>query len=254
MWFRTATSCTSCSTYRTMGYEAYDKYAAQYDAWFIKNGNVLETEATLVARTLKDAGTVLSIGCGSGLFEMLLKKHWGITVTDGIEPSVSMAEIARKRGMDITIGTAEDVGAHELDGKYDTLLFNGCPCYINDLGKAFANTSRFLRKGGRAIVIDIPKESSYALLYNLAKTLGTWDHPMLHGVCPPNPYPIEFVSMANWRTTAEKLEYLEKAGYSDFSFMQTLTRVPLHTDTSVEEPSEGCDRGSYVAITATLTR
>ena len=208
MWSRTATSCTSCSTYRTMGYEAYDKYAAQYDAWFIKNGNVLETEATLVARTLKDAGKVLSIGCGSGLFEMLLKKHWGITVTDGIEPSVSMAEIARKRGMDITIGTAEDVGAHELDGKYDTLLFNGCPCYINDLGKAFANTSRFLRKGGRAIVIDIPKESSYALLYNLAKTLGTWNHPMLHGVCP----------------------------------------------TSVEEPSEGCDRGSYVAITATLTR
>ena len=134
-----------------MGYEAYDKYAAQYDAWFIKNGNVLETEATLVARTLKDAGKVLSIGCGSGLFEMLLKKHWGITVTDGIEPSVSMAEIARKRGMDITIGTAEEVGAHELDGQYDTLLFNGCPCYINDLGKAFANTSRFLRKGGRAI-------------------------------------------------------------------------------------------------------
>lgn len=237
-----------------MGYEAYDKYASEYDAWFIKNENVLETEAALVAKTLENAGRVLSIGCGSGLFEMIMKKRWNISVTDGIEPSRSMAEIAGKRGMKVTIGTAEEVEAHELDGRYDTLLFNGCPCYINNLQKAFDNTARFLRKGGKAIVIDIPKESSYALLYNLSKTLGTWDHPMLRGVCPPNPYPIEFVSMANWRTTAEKVECLERAGYSDFRFMQTLTRMPLHSDSSVEEPSEGCDRGSYVAITAILDK
>ena len=237
-----------------MGYEAYDKYAAEYDAWFIKNENVLETEAALVAKTLEHAGKVLSIGCGSGLFEMIIRKRRGISVTDGIEPSVSMAEIARKRGMNVVCGTAEEVDAPELEGKYDTLLFNGCPCYINDLQKAFDNTSRFLRSGGRAVVIDIPKESAYALLYNLAKTLGTWDHPMLSGVCPPNPYPIEFVSMANWRTTAEKVECLRRAGYSDFGFMQTLTRVPLHSDSFIEEPSEGCDRGSYVAITATLAK
>ena len=237
-----------------MGYEAYDKYASEYDAWFIKNENVLETEAALVAKTLENAGRVLSIGCGSGLFEMIMKKRWNISVTDGIEPSRSMAEIAGKRGMKVTIGTAEEVEAHELDGRYDTLLFNGCPCYINNLQKAFDNTARFLRKGGKAIVIDIPKESSYALLYNLAKTLGTWDHPMLRGVCPPNPYPLEFVAMANWRTTAEKVECLERAGYSDFRFMQTLTRMPLHSDSSVEEPSEGCDRGSYVAITAILDK
>ena len=237
-----------------MGYEAYDRYAAEYDAWFIKNANVLETEAALVARTLENAGKVLSIGCGSGLFEMIMKKRYGISVNCGIEPSVSMAEIAGKRGMEVTMGTAEEVRAPELEGRFDTLLFNGCPCYINDLQKAFDNTSRFLRSGGRAVVIDIPKESSYALLYNLAKTLGTWDHPMLQGVCPPNPYPIEFVAMANWRTTEEKVECLRRSGYSDFRFMQTLTRVPLHSDSSVEEPSEGCDRGSYVAITATFNR
>ena len=141
-----------------MGYEAYDKYASEYDAWFIKNENVLETEAALVAKTLENAGRVLSIGCGSGLFEMIMKKRWNISVTDGIEPSRSMAEIAGKRGMEVTIGTAEEVEAHELDGRYDTLLFNGCPCYINNLQKAFDNTARFLRKGGKAIVIDIPKE------------------------------------------------------------------------------------------------
>lgn len=233
-----------------MGYEAYDKYAEEYDAWFIKNANVLESEAALVAKTLENAGKVLSIGCGSGLFEMIIRKRRGIIVTDGIEPSGSMAEIAVKRGMNVTIGTAEDIVAPEMEGQYDTLLFNGCPCYMNDLQKAFDNTSRFLRRGGKAIVIDIPKESAYAMLYNLAKTLGTWDHPMLKGICPPDPYPIEFVSMANWRTTDEKIECLKKSGYSNFSFMQTLTRFPLCSDDRFEEPSEGRDRGSYVAITA----
>ncbi len=233
-----------------MGYEAYDKYASEYDAWFIKNENVLESEAALVAKVLENSGKVLSIGCGSGLFEMIIKKRRGIIVTDGVEPSRSMAEIAMKRGMNVTIGTAEEVCAPELEGQYDTLLFNGCPCYINDLQKAFDNTAKFLKRGGKAVVIDVPKESAYAMLYNLAKTLGTWDHPMLHGICPPNPYPIEFVAMANWRTTEEKVDCLKNAGYSDFSFMQTLTRFPLCSDESLEEPSQGRDRGSYVAITA----
>ena len=36
-------------------------------------------------------------------------------------------------------------------------------------------------------------ESTYGVLYNLAKALGTWDHPLLAGTYPENPYPIEFV-------------------------------------------------------------
>ena len=234
-----------------MGYEAYDRYAAEYDAWFIKNANVLETEAALVARTLENAGKVLSIGCGSGLFEMIMQKRYGISVSCGIEPSVSMAEIAGKRGMEVTIGTAEEVCAPELEGSFDTLLFNGCPCYINDLQKAFDNTSRFLRSGGRAVVIDIPKESSYALLYNLAKTLGTWDHPLLEGVQPKDPYPIELVTKACWRTTAEKVESMRKAGFSDFEFAQTLTTHPLNSGDYIQKPVPGYDSGDYVAICKT---
>lgn len=234
-----------------MGYKAYDEYAEEYDVWFLKNENVLASEVALVASCLKDAGRILSIGCGSGLFEMIMKKDYGITVTEGVEPSVSMAQIARKRGMEVSPGTAEEIslGSEYLEA-YDTLLFNGCPCYINDLQKAFDNTCKYLRKGGRIVVIDIPKESPYAMLYNLAKTLGTWDHELLEGACPPNPYPIEFVSMAVWRTTDEKVNCLKAAGYKDFSFRQTLTTDPHYSDIAVEEPKEGYDRGSYVAITA----
>ena len=55
-----------------MGYESFDAYASEYDSWFIENNNVLESEVRLVASCLQDAGEILSIGCGSGLFEKIL--------------------------------------------------------------------------------------------------------------------------------------------------------------------------------------
>ena len=82
----------------------------------------------------EDCGKTLSIGCGSGLFESILKDDYGIEITHGIEPSTGMAEIAGKRGLEVKIGTAED--ADFGFDEWDTVLFNGTPSYISDLEKA----------------------------------------------------------------------------------------------------------------------
>ena len=199
--------------------KSFDQYASAYDAWFLDNRNVLYSEVNLVASTLRDAGRVLSVGCGSGLFEKILRDEYGITVTDGIEPSTGMAEIARKRGMNVTIATAEeaDFGC----GTYDTLLFNGTPSYIGDLAGVVRKAYAALPAGGRIILIDVPKESSYGILYNLAKALGTWDHPLL-----------------------------EAAGFRDLTFAQTLTAHPLTSNDEEEQPQPGYGKGDYVAVTA----
>ena len=228
--------------------KGFDQYASAYDAWFLDNRNVLYSEVNLVASTLKDAGRVLSVGCGSGLFEKILRDEYGITVTDGIEPSEGMASIARKRGMNVTVTTAE--AADFGNGDYDTLLFNGTPSYIGDLRGVVRKAYAALPAGGRIILIDVPKESSYGLLYNLAKAVGTWDHPLLAGCYPPNPYPIEFVDVAAWRTTAEKVALLREAGFTDLEFAQTLTSHPLTSNDEEEQPVEGYGKGDYVAVTA----
>lgn len=227
--------------------KSFDQYADRYDVWFMANPNVLLSEVRLVANVLKDSGRVLSVGCGSGLFESILAKEYDIHVKDGIEPAEPMAEIARKRGMSVTVATAED--ADFGDGIYDTILFNGSPGYITDLRKVVNKAYKALRPNGKLILIDVPKESGYGTLYNLAKTLGTWEHPMLKDVAPKLPYPIEFVSAASWRTTAEKSELMLEAGFKDISYMQTLTTYPLKSDLQAEEPLTGCDKGSYVATT-----
>ena len=127
--------------------KGFDEYAPAYDAWFLENRNVLYSEINLVAHVLKNPGRTLSVGCGSGLFETILAKEYGITITHGIEPSEGMAEIARKRGMKVTISTAEeaDFGC----GDYDTILFNGTPSYITDLESVVRKASDALPDGGR---------------------------------------------------------------------------------------------------------
>ena len=55
----------------------FDGYAAQYDAWFMENDNLFQSELRLFQTALGDiAGKrVLSVGCGSGLFESMIARH-----------------------------------------------------------------------------------------------------------------------------------------------------------------------------------
>ena len=185
---------------------AFDQYANKYDEWFLKNANVLASEVALVAHFLDNPGRSLSVGCGSGLFESILKKEYKIIITDGIEPSQGMAEIATKRGLKVTIGSAEETDyGTEI---YDTVMFNGTPSYITDLQTALHKAFKTLKKGGMIVVLDVPKESSYGLLYNLANEIGTWDHEYFEDAKAPNAYPITFIKESKWRSTPEIIKML----------------------------------------------
>lgn len=228
--------------------EAFDQYANKYDEWFLKNSNVLASEVALVAHFLDNPGHSLSVGCGSGLFESILRQEYNITITNGIEPSQGMAEIATKRGLQVTIGSAEEIDyGTEV---YDTVMFNGTPSYITDLQTAIHKAFTALKQGGKIILVDVPKESSYGLLYNLAKEIGTWEHSYFEDAKAPNAYPIKFIKESNWRSTPEIKKMLETAGFTNFEFAQTLTKHPVYSDEVIEQPIPGYDSGDYVAIKA----
>ncbi|MBN1561304.1 class I SAM-dependent methyltransferase [candidate division KSB1 bacterium] len=228
---------------------AFDEYAEQYDSWFLKNKNVLDSEVALLAHFLTSPGRAISIGCGSGLFEALLRQDYGIDIQEGVEPAEKMRDIAGKRGLQVRSGTAEDV---ELaPASFDTVIFNGTASYIEDLKKACENAFNAIKPGGRLLLLDVPKESSYGLLYTLGKEIGSWDHPCFIGTTPKSVYPVEFVKAAHWRSTPEKVTLLQQIGFRAFQFAQTLTKHPAYSNDVKEEPVEGYDRGDYVCICAT---
>lgn len=166
---------------------AFDEHASAYDSWFFDNQNLLSSELKLVAHFLDKESNILSIGCGSGLFESLLAKDYDIHVKYGIEPSKDMAAIAEKRGLKVDISPAETCEI-ETD-KFDIILFNGSVSYISDLDICIKKSFDALKTGGRLILIDVPKESGFASLYNLASSLDTWEHPLLEHISPADPYP-----------------------------------------------------------------
>ncbi|WP_314886363.1 class I SAM-dependent methyltransferase [Psychrobacter immobilis] len=227
---------------------AFDEHASAYDSWFFDNQNLLTSELKLVAHFLDKDSEILSIGCGSGLFESLLAQDYDIHIRHGIEPSKDMAEIAKKRGLQVDISPAETCDIEP--NKFDTIMFNGSVSYINDLDICIKKAFDALKTGGKLIVIDVPKESGFASLYNLASSLNTWEHPLLAHISPADPYPIELVKSANWRTSDEKIALMQANGFVDFEYAQTLLTHPMYANDKVQEVIEGYDRGDYVAVCA----
>ena len=227
--------------------QKFDGYAAEYDSWFMENENLFNSELNLFKKALGDikGKKLLSVGCGSGLFESVIE-HDNI---EGIEPSRDMGAIAEKRGIPvIAYGTIEEVDLKE--DEYDIIYFNGSSSYIEDLKKAYEKCIPALKKGGKIILLDVPKESAFGFMYLLAKAVGTFDHPFLNGVMPKLPYPIELVNAGVWHSTEEKINVLKEIGFHDFHFYQTLLQNPMYTNNEIEEAVEGYTSGGYVSIIA----
>lgn len=225
--------------------QKFDGYAAKYDEWFMKNENLFISELRLFQKALGDISgkKLLSVGCGSGLFESYIDN----SSIEGIEPSEDMGRIAVKRGVNvIQFGLIEDV---ELpDETYDVIYFNGSSSYIENLAPVYEKCLRALKKGGKLILLDVPKESAFGFMYLLGKSLNTYDHEYLAGAMPALPYPLALAASGVWHTTEEKIDVMKSLGVNRFSFYQTLVKNPLYTNEEPEDVIEGYKSGGYVAI------
>lgn len=215
---------------------AFDTSAEDFDVWFSKNEVIFESEMLAQKQLLLDPEHTVSIGCGSGIFDEKL----GITL--GVEPSEDMAKLARKRGMNIKVGTAEDIPYE--DETVQGVLLGTILSYVTDRKKAIEEAYRILRHNGHIVVSFLAREGSYAMLYDLAALRGEYDPD----TAPKAPYPLKFVKGTHWCSVSEITHLLQEAGFVDLKYVQTLTHHPKYSDEEVEQPSEGYDKGDYIVI------
>lgn len=228
----------------------FDGHADKYDQWFMENDKVFMSELKLLAACIEPLkrDKVLSVGCGSGLFEASLRKEYGIEITDGLEPSKDMALIAEKRVLNVQISDIES--ADLKDEEYDLIYLNGCSTYFSDLEKNYQKCYKALKKGGHIVLLDVAKESAYGILYSFARHVGGYDPELFSEIAPKLPYPIELLNSAVLYTHKAIKEAVENVGFTNIRSMQTLVASPVYTNDYVEEPVEGGEKGGYVAVIA----
>lgn len=215
---------------------AFEKEAEDFDVWFEKNRIIFESELLAEKHFLINPENAVSIGVGSGLFASRLGIKYGV------EPAKGMADQARKRGIEVKIGSAEAIPFP--DKKFDTVLLSTVLSYVKDAQKAVNEACRILRPGGHIVVSFLTREGSYAMMYDLAYVRGKHD-PL---ISPKHPYPVKFIRGTHWHSTEEITALLKEAGFVDLKFVQTLTKHPKYTDEEIEKPQEGYTKGDFVVV------
>lgn len=198
--------------------QVFDRFAGDYDQWFDKHRLVFESEVQALKMFLSDSYIGLEVGVGSGRFA----STFGLK---GIDPAQSMVKIAKSRGVETVIATAERIPFK--DGSFEIVLMVTTLCFLQDPLQALEEIKRILKPGGRIVIGVVPGDSFLGKKYSKSDS--------------------KFYRHANFYTVDQVLSLLKGSGYNNLKTCQTLFSDPKELK-SVEPVKEGYGEGSFVVI------
>lgn len=202
------------------GVNGFDKHVERYEAWFLEHPLAYVSELRAV-RELVPGGDGVEIGIGTGRFAAPLG------IRKGVEPSRSMAEHARKKGIEVLSGVAENLPYG--DGEFDFCLMVTTICFLDDRDLAFQEVRRVLKPGGAFVIGYVDRDGPLGQEYLKRKDGSV------------------FYKDATFYSTEEIAAALTRAGFGDLAFRQTLFG-PLADLQEVEPVREGHGEGSFVVV------
>jgi ubiquinone/menaquinone biosynthesis C-methylase UbiE len=205
------------------GVNAFDRNVDQYEQWFVDNPLAYVSELRAVRELVPTNSNGIEIGLGTGRFAAPLG------ITRGIEPSRSMAELARKKGIEVVAGVAEHLPF--TDNEFGFVLMVTTVCFLDDMDMALREVRRVLKPGGALVIGFVDRDSPLGKDYQARKDTSA------------------FYQHATFYTTKDIAAALEKAGFGAFEYRQTLFQ-PLETMAEVEPVKEGSGQGSFVVVRA----
>ncbi len=205
------------------GIPAFDKYVRQYEQWFMDNPFAYVSELHAVRELLPLNGSSVEIGIGTGRFAAPLG------ILKGIEPSLAMADVARKKGLEVLPGVAENLPFH--DHEFDFVLMVTTICFLDDVDQALGEVHRVLKRGGHFVAGFIDRDSPLGRQY-----LSRKEKSFLY-------------RDAVFYTVSEIVDHMRKAGFGQFEYRQTLF-TPLDRMESPDPVRHGHGQGSFVVVRA----
>jgi SAM-dependent methyltransferase len=143
------------------GVNDFDRNVQQYEEWFVKHPFAYVSELHAVRELLPLTENGIEIGVGTGRFAAPLG------IRQGVEPSRSMAEVARKKGLDVISGVAENLPYK--DSKFEFCLIVTTVCFLDDIDLAFQEAYRVLRPRGSFIIGFVDRNSPIGREYEQRK-------------------------------------------------------------------------------------
>lgn len=197
----------------------FDKYYKKYDTWYDKNKFAYLSELKAIRKVLPKKSKGLEIGVGTGRFAHAL----GIEC--GIDPSKNMIKIARKRGVDVRLGSGEHLPFKNITFDYAAIIIT--ICFVKYPEKVLREVCRVLKKKGKIIMGIVDKNSFLGKFYQKKKSIS--------------------YKKANFFSIKKITDLLKDAGFSKFFYYQTLYKLPAEIK-SMQKPRKGFGKGGFVVI------
>ena len=137
--------------------EPFERYADEYDDWFVINKYIFQSELNAIKKALPENEDAVEVGIGSGIFAEPLG------IKEGIDPSEAMREKAKTRNINVVDAVAENLPY--ADKSKDVVLMITTICFVDDIYKSFQEVHRVLKDDGHFIIGFVDKNSPIGKFY-----------------------------------------------------------------------------------------
>lgn len=203
----------------------FDEFARSYDQWFEKEGYLIyQMELKALENVMIETPSPkVEIGVGTGRFAEKLD------VSIGIDPSLPMLKIAKKRVKYLVCGYGESIPLKT--GSSGTCILVTALCFLKSPQKTISEIKRVLKKDGALVIGMIQKNSPWGRYY---LKRGKEGHPIY--------------SKANFMNPDEVIELAKREGFDLELAYSTLFQRPGHVE-YMEEPIKGfAKEAGFVAL------